>query len=48
MEGYNSNTGSSWYTEYGDSIFGPTMSGQDADGNNFDCYYSDLFADWVC
>ena len=48
MEGYNSNTGSSWYTEYGDSFLGPTMSGEDADGNYFDCYYSDLFTEWVC
>ena len=48
MEGYNSNTGSTWYTEYGDSLLGPTMSGEDSDGNYFDCYYSDLFAEWLC
>ena len=48
MQGYNSNTGSTWTQRNTNSILGKTQSGTDSYGNNYNCQWSALLNKWMC
>ena len=48
MQGYNSNTGSTWTQRNTNSILGATQSGTDSNGNSYNCQWSYLYNKWMC
>ena len=48
VTGANARTGRTWETDFGESVFGPTMKGRDANGAPFSCVYSTVLANWDC